>query len=372
MVPSPAARAAALALLLLAACDPGGTLPLSPLTVSTSGTAERSATVAVLVRDGSTTVPPGEVTLAFTPAAGAELVGPGQARLLRAGTLEIRAAYRGRTGTVTVQVAAPPSVAFDMLVNGNRDLYRVALDGGDFVRLTTDPGDDRDPSAAAGDIVFSAYRGANADLFVMADDGGPQTRITTTAAAETSPALSPDGQRIACAYDASGVSKVWTMTIAGQNAARAAPGFGFDGAIETAPTWAPGPARLAFVATPQGSADVFQVAPGGTPALLAGSDAADVDPAWSPDGQWVAFASTRDGDAALYLVRATGGTPVKLTDRAGSEAEPAWTPDGRLVYVEFAAGGATSLRWLDPAAAGETHTIPLPVAGAPRRPTGIP
>ena len=220
--------------------------------------------------------------------------------------------------------------------------------------------------------MFSAYRGANADLFSMPAAGGAQTRLTSTAAAETAPALSPDGARIAYAYDVSGVTKVWTMTVSGTGAAQAAPGFGFSGAIETSPSWAPGSSRLAFISTTRGSADVYDLTTGGAPVLVAGSSAADVDPAWSPDGDWIAFASTMDGGAAIYRVPAAGGAAQKLTTDAGDEAEPAWTPDGRLVYVAFGAGGATSLRWMDPAAPDTTHAIPLPVAGAPRRPAGLP
>jgi Tol biopolymer transport system component len=284
--------------------------------------------------------------------------------------VQVAASYDLSTGTLPVTVAVPPSVVFDMQVNGNRDLYRVALDGGDLVRLTDAPAEEREATVGGDRIVFVSFRSGNADLYSVPLAGGTETRLTSTARAETAPALSANGQRLAYAYDVSGVSRIWTANANGTGAAAITAGLGSAASPETGPTWAPDGSRLAFVTTARGSADVWELVPGGTPVAVAEGDSAEVDPAWSPDGTRVAFASTRQGDAAVYVVRLDDrANAVRLTTRAGTEAEPAWTADGRLVYVEFSPGSVTRMVWIDLADPATVHVIPL--TGNPRRPAVI-
>ena len=339
-----------------------------PLVVTAAGRLERGSTVTFSATRGGAPVSAAEVSWSYTPAAAVEVLGPGRARLLAAGTLRVDAERGVSSGTASVQVAVPPTVVFEMVAGGNRDLYRVALDGGDLARLTTHATDDGSPTVAGGRIVFVSYREGNADLFAMPLAGGAATRITATGQAESAPALSVDGERLAYAGEVGGVAKIHTAGASGQSPVRAAPGFGFPGSPETSPAWAPSGDRLAFVGTTNGSADIFTVVPGGTPTLVAGGARAEIDPAWSPDGSRIAFASDRDGagTGAIYVVLLSSGAVTRLSDRAGVEAEPTWTADGRLVYVEFLAGGGTRLVWIDPADPAAVH--PIPLTGSPRRP----
>ena len=350
--------AAALLAALLAACDGGPSGSGDPLELEVAGRLERGSTVTVSARIGDEAIPISGVALTFSPASAVAVLGGGQFRLLQAGTVTVRGSAEGETGEVEIDVAAPPTVVFDRLVEGNRDIWKVALDGQGLTRLTDHALDDEDPTTAAGRVVFVSYRDANAELYSVPIAGGAPTRLTTTAKNETTPALSPDGSRLAYAYDVSGVGKLWTASGTGQNAARATAAFGFSGSIEGSPGWAPTGNRLVFVATPAGSADLYTFDVGGTPALVGQSGSADVEPAWSPDGQSVAFASNRAGSAGvdLYLLRLSSGQVTRLTTTAGSEAMPAWTSDGRLVFVHRV-NDASSLRWLDPAAPGTVHEI---------------
>ena len=254
------------------------------------------------------------------------------------------------TFRVYVQAAKMPVVLFDRVVGGNRDLYRVALDGSDLVRMTTHGAEDMNPTSGGGTVVFTSFRNGNAELYSMPLTGGAETRLTSTAAFETEPALNREGTRLAYSYDASGVSKVFVAAANASGATRAAPNsFGFAGAPEASPAWFPGADRLALVGTASGTADVFDLsAPGATPSLLRGGESAEVTPAFSPDGKQLSYSSTAPGNAELFVLTLATGAVTRLTDRAGSDASGTWTPDGRIVYLAHTATG-NELRWVNPA-----------------------
>ncbi|HYW12083.1 MAG TPA: hypothetical protein VE871_09000 [Longimicrobium sp.] len=343
---------------------------LGALVISAAGRTERGSTLTLTVTRDGQAVPAANVTWTLQPSTGGEVLPGGQVRLLAAGALEVRGSFDGSTGALPVTVAVPPTLVFDMSVAGNRDLYSIALDGGGLTRITDDPAVDSDPSVAAGKILFVSVRAGNPELYVMPAAGGAATRITTTAArSEASPALSPDGTRMAYTNDVSGVARIWTANVDGTGAAAFTGGLGFAGSPETAPSWAPTGNRLSFVGTGQGTADIWDLTAGGTAAILAGGDSADVDPAWNPGGTHVAFASTREGDPAIFTVRVSDRLITRLSTRAGAEAEPSWTADGRLVYIEFGAANATRLVWIDPAQPAVVHEIP--VTGNPRHPSVV-
>lgn len=353
------AIAASIALAALSACGGGGgggIVQPHVLTVNVTSTKlERGYTVAVAVSDGGTAVPDGSYTLSFDPADGGVTLGGGQVRLAKSGTVKIIASANGAQGSAQLTVAAPPIVVFDRSTAGNRDIWRVDLDGQNLVQLTNDPGEDQDPAVAQGRVVWISYRAGNAELYSAPLAGGTNTRVTTTSANESTPSISPDGTKLAFAQDVGGVTKVFTSAGDGTGPARATPNdFGYSGVIETAPAWTTGN-RLAFVATANGSADIFSSVPPVMPTLLAGGNTAEVEPAWNTDGSKLAFVSNRTGSTEIFLLTVSTGTVTQLTAGAGTKSQPAWTPDGRVVYTETLSG--SRLRWVDPAQPGTITTI---------------
>jgi len=258
------------------------------------------------------------------------------------------------TGNTTLLVATPPVVVFDRVIGGNRDIWRVDLDGQNLVQLTSNTGDDQDPTVVKGTVVFVSYRAGNAELYSMPLAGGTaEVRLTNTTRDESTPSLSDDGTRLAFSAVSSGVTKIYTAASNATGATQLVPGTGAD-VIETAPSWSPS-ASLAFVSTAAGTADIVQVVGNGAPTTLAASSAADVEPAWSADGQTLAFVSNRNGPVEIFL-RNSAGAVTQLTSGTGSRSNPAWTPDGRLVYVDTSSG-VTHLRWVDPAAPATSYLI---------------
>ena len=352
--------------------DPSG--PEQRLSVAVAGRTERSLTVILTATMGGTLVPDALVTWSAVPATAVTFLGNGVARLDSAGPVTLRAEAVFpediRRGTRELTIAVPPLLVFDLLRDGNRDIYRVELDGRNLLRLTTAAGDDVDPTAVGDALVFTSYRHGNAELYARAWASGEETRLTTTAADEIQPALAPDGSGLGYAVNTTGVFRIWVAHPDGSAPTAVTSGFGLGGSIEASPSWAPTGRTLAFVSTTGGTADVYRLAlAGGGPQVVVAGPFAEIEPAWSPDGAAVAFASDSTGDAELYLVPPQTGITVRLTDRTGSDGEPTWLPDGRVVYTAFS-GATTTLRWLDPDDPATVVDIPIG-PGNPQRPAAV-
>jgi Tol biopolymer transport system component len=272
---------------------------------------------------------------------------------------------------VYVSAETMPVVVFDKEVNGNRDIYRVALDGTDLVRLTTNAAADLKPTVAVGKIVFATYRTGHGDLYWMLLRGGTQSRMTSNPADQLSPSLSSDGTRLAYTDNRSGIAKIYSgridpITGSLQNTTIRTAKEGNPASPEASPVFVPGTTnRIAFVATYSGSPDIYTMQFPQSAVPFITHAAADVEPAYSPDGQYMAFTSTRDGNPEIYIRVLSSGVIARLTNHAGYDGQPAFLPDNRVVYVSDV-GGTRHLRWIDP---GTLATGVIPTgAGIPRNP----
>ena len=167
------------------------------------------------------------------------------------------------------------------------------------VALTTGPGENIEPTAAANRLAFTSYRDGNAEIYLANLDGTDQHRVITSAAFDVQPQLSPDATRLVFVSTRTGAQRLYVADSSGANVA----------------------------------------------ALLTGSAAnvPETSPAWSPNAQQIAFTSSRTGTSQVYVVAASGGEATPLTQEAVGAFEPAWSARGdTLFYV--AAEGTTAVR----------------------------
>ena len=359
----------------LCACAGDGDLIAPGQRLATVGRLERGATIRLVARDGLSPADSGVSDVTVTPAiAGA--VNGSTVTLLQIGAVTVSArASDGHPLSTTFDVAIPPTVYFDAVAAGNRDIYSVALDGRSMVRRTTSPADDAQPTVVAAAIVFVSQRDGNGELYSMPTTvGGTEQRVTTTPANESQPAFAAGGALLAYVSDVSGAPRVYVAPTPIANPLRLTAGtFGFGGSIEASPSWSPARDRIALVSTANGSANLFiaSATAGGTPAPVAGSanGQTDVEPAWSPDGNRIAFASTRVGTTQIFLLDLRTGVVSQLTNDASPAGQPGWLADGRLVFTRFAAG-VSALWWVDPSESVPPTQIPTTTLSQPAHATG--
>lgn len=165
------------------------------------------------------------------------------------------------------------------------------------------------------------------------------------------PAISPDGQTIAFAWQ----GDIWTVPTAGGPARR----LTVHPADDMFPKWSRDGKTLAFSSERYGSLDIFTMTrDGGGLRRVTHSSSDEYAGDISPDGKWIIGYTNAFGRLDLFKVNARGGDPISIT-RHPLEMEyyGVYSPDGRHIlyntsgspghwrYAEFD-GSNTSEIWL--------------------------
>ncbi len=197
---------------------------------------------------------------------------------------------------------------------------------------------------------------AGAGLLWTAEDNPPARIVPLTALAGTAiqPGFSPDGKRVAFAWDggSGGNVDIYVKTVGSTKVVR----LTTDPAGATFPAWSPDGRQIAF-ASARGGGGIYLVSAEGGPDRKLSDLATDSRPSWTPDGKYLLVAKLykaarpQAGDGALLLVPIQGaGTPRQiLIPPAGTwYKDPALAPDGRsLAFVECRSGSSCGVQSAD-------------------------
>jgi TolB protein len=188
------------------------------------------------------------------------------------------------------------------------------------------------PGVAESKIVFVSDRTGSKEIWMMDWDGGRQRRVTSLNSIALSPALSPDGSRIAFSSYARGGADIMMYSL---ELDRLVTFPRFAGTSST-PAWSPDGTKLAFTSSMRDDPEIFIAdANGANPRRLTAYRGPDTSPVFNPrTGAQLAFVSGRSGLPQIYVMDTDGANLQRLTD-GGYAVSPSWSPNGQFLAFSW-------------------------------------
>jgi len=204
-------------------------------------------------------------------------------------------------------------IAFRQFHGRDTEIHVADFDGRNSKRLT------HDNSIAAGpewtpnndSLFYYSYRRHNPDIYSHNIHTGVRRIVARYSGSNISPAVSPDGRRVAMVLSKAGSPDIWAASADGTGLRR-----------------------------------------------LTTTKEAESSPCWSPDGRWICFVSRASGRTALYKIPANGGAMSRIrTVGAFNATEPDWSPDGKAIAFTTMRGGGVFEICIVPPGGGNVEVL---------------
>ena len=240
---------------------------------------------------------------------------------------EIVNAFTGRKGI------ARTSIAFhsDRQDSNGREIFLMDYDGfgqrAISAHETLSMSPDWSPTGDA--IAYMSYLDGTPGIYLVEIASGAKRSIVTSGDMNISPAISPDGRKVAFARSVgNGNIEIFVANRDGTDLRR----LTNYGGIDTNPAWSPTGREIAFTSNRAGSVQIYVMSAEGTDLRRITFEGRYNDGAtWSPDGTKIAHSSRRSDNlhdiaitdlVTLETLYLTEGVP-------GSHEAPSFSPDGR-------------------------------------------
>jgi TolB protein len=188
----------------------------------------------------------------------------------------------------------------------------------------------------AGIYILSMSDGKNYHLFAYHPQHLPLTRLTNGEWDDITPAISPDGAKIAFSSRKNGYWNIYILNLEDNSIDQITDTPDYDGA----PSWSPDGQWLTFESYLNENLEIMIVAldsDNPTPIQLTDNPFADHSPAWSTKGREIAFVSNRTGQSEIWLAKLDDPNDrfVQISSaQYKHHSNPSWSPNGQLLSWE--------------------------------------
>lgn len=249
---------------------------------------------------------------------------------------DVAQALTGKPGIAQTRIALKVESG-----GGRSEIYIADYDGFNARQVTRDGSTVAGPAWGGKSMLFyGSYKLGRLNVFAHELATGARQSITPYGGSSMSPAVSPDGRRVAMILSKGGSPDVYVANRDGSNLRQLTK----TREAESSPCWSPDGQTICFVSRARGPAGMFKIAAaGGEMQRIPATGVPNAtEPDWSPDGKWIIF-TTQMRDFHICLVKATGGEAQVLTPGE----DPSWAPNSRAVIYCRGADRAKSLSLLD-------------------------
>ncbi len=185
-------------------------------------------------------------------------------------------------------------------------------------------------------IVFTSFRSGNGDLWCYSFSESRAEKILSMPGLNSSPAWSPGGETIALTLSLNGNVDIYLLDPDTEETTR----LTLRGSIETSASFSPTGRQLVFTSDRLGYPQLYIMdSAGGTANRATSSHGYCDSPAWSPDGDRIAYTAQAGRDFHIFVMDADGTNIRQVTFQGSLNEDPVWGPTGRHIAFSSDSGG---------------------------------
>ena len=197
-------------------------------------------------------------------------------------------------------------------------------------------------------IAFVSNRSGRKEIYLADYDGANGRQITHDNALSVSPALSPNGHKLAYTGYLAGYADIYVIDLTTGSRVRLVK---FPGTNSGA-RFSPDGSLLACSVSKDGNPELYVIGLGGGARRLTRTRGCESSPAWGPNGSEIIYASDETGSPQLYRIASGGGAGRLMPTGFGYCTEPSWSPDGERVAFNVRSGGGFAIAVMEIGSSG--------------------